>query len=192
MHFGHYYLTRGLEESNKIDKSTRIVNTASGAAMLGGFDSSFFTNADAEGDLRGEITKTSHLAMYTRGKLSNFYFTRALADKGYKACTLHVGVVATSIWTAPSMVVGGFDVGAYAQAAVSWYMGLISRDVEQGSRGIVRCALDDDPAVTGGAYLDGGGNPREDWLLPPCMKDMKTKERLMEVSEMFWQKGVVG
>jgi NAD(P)-dependent dehydrogenase (short-subunit alcohol dehydrogenase family) len=187
MHFGHYYLTRELQQANAVTRDTRIVNTASAAALMGSFDPSLFLD-DGEGDLRGEATATSEFKMYARAKLANFLFTRSLADRGYRACSMHIGAVATSIWDVPAIAIKGEDWGPSVQRVVDSYAAAIMRDLEEGSRGMMRCALDDASVVGNGAYLDGAGGVREDSLLTAAMGDKKLRDRLWEVSEARWEK----
>jgi NAD(P)-dependent dehydrogenase (short-subunit alcohol dehydrogenase family) len=190
MHFGHYYLTRDLMASGLVDPTSRVVNTASGGAFFGTFDASLYSDSDGEGDLRGEKTITAFGQMYSRAKLANVIFSRSLVrEHGIPACSMHVGAVATSIWDVPKIVVGDVDVGAVLQAGVDAYTRFIMRNLEQGSRGLIRCALDG--GVGGGVYLDGGGNVKSDEQLKaiaPNMVDEKLRIRLEEVSEAFWQR----
>ncbi|GMH83294.1 hypothetical protein TL16_g09548 [Triparma laevis f. inornata] len=189
MHFGHYYLTRDLMASSLITPNSRVINTASAGAHFGVFDDSLYSES-GEGDLRGEKTVTAFGQMYSRAKLANIIFGRSLVrEHSIPACSMHVGAVATSIWDVPRIAVGDFDVGAVLQAGVDMYTKFIMRNLEQGSRGLVRCALDG--GVGGGVYLDGGGNIKSDAQLltiAPNMVDEKLRVRLEEVSEEFWQR----
>jgi len=127
---------------------------------------------------------------YSRAKLANVIFGRSLVrEHGIPACSMHVGAVATSIWDVPRIAVGDFDAGTVLQAGVDMYTRFIMRNLEQGSRGMIRCALDE--TTGGGVYLDGGGNAKGDGqlaVIAPSMVDEKLRVRLEEVSEEFWRR----
>lgn len=112
-----------------------------------GFDPSLW-EGDGEGDLRGEIT--TGLNMYPRAKLSNILFSKEIARRYdfIRTCSMHVGAVATSIWTAPNQQLQEF---------VDAYTALIMRSPEEGSRTIAKCMFDD--TLPNGVYLDGMGIP---------------------------------
>lgn len=185
MHFGHYYLTRELQLGGIVDSKTRVVTTSSAAALFGKFDNTLFTSPLGEGDLRGEKTTASQFKMYTRAKLANYLFTRKLYENGTPACSMHIGAVATSIWDVPDVVLFGKNYKDTIQGAVDAYAGAIMRNLEVGSRGIIRCALDE-TTVGFGDYLDGIGGRRSDAQLPKYMVDKQLRDRIWEVSEMFW------
>jgi len=104
MHFGHFYLVKRLLAADIIHQSiTKIVNTAFAAPLFGSFHPSLY-NAIPEGDLRGEVTATTGFCMYTRAKLANVLLTKALAERGFRSCCMHVGAVETSIWDVPPVL----------------------------------------------------------------------------------------
>ena len=71
------------------------------------------------------------------------------------------------------------------QWLVNQYTTLTWRDLEEGRRTILKCALSKaNDIVKSGAYLDGMGSIVPDQLLHPPSRDDKLAARLWEVSEM--------
>ena len=93
--------------------------------------------------------------------------------------------VATSIWDLPGAV-------RFLQPAVDWYVGKTMRTLEEGSRVLMRCALDSKEVVGEGQYLDGMGFVREDKWLSDNSKDEGLAKRLWEVSEIVVEKHLKG
>ena len=186
MHFGHFLLFARLRETiantaaAAVDTDVRVVMTSSAASQVGFMGASFHDSIfDASpGDLRGEITTVAQ--QYGRSKLANVLFARRLQQimPEITTCSCHVGAVATSIWKVgpPSSTM---------QRMVDGYTSFVMRNLEEGGRTILKCALSqDDDVVHRGAYLDGMGLvTKEDRLHPPSKNDSLAK-RLWEVSAM--------
>ncbi|GMH54414.1 hypothetical protein TrRE_jg7072, partial [Triparma retinervis] len=192
MHFSHFHLTRNLLASGALSGSSRVVSTSSAASQFGRFDSSLFSSSSGEGDLRGEVTAggPNPMAMYGRAKLANLLHMKELhrragAGSGMATCSCHIGAVATSIWDLPGAV-------RFLQPAVDWYVGKTMRTLEEGSRVLMRCALDSKEVVGEGQYLDGMGFVREDKWLSDNSKDEGLAKRLWEVSEIVVEKHLKG
>jgi NAD(P)-dependent dehydrogenase (short-subunit alcohol dehydrogenase family) len=188
MHFSHFHLTQGLLASGGLSGGSRVVATSSAASQFGNFDRSLFEDKEGEGDLRGEVTKaTNPMMMYGRAKLANLLYMKELYKRyessGLTTCSCHIGAVATSIWDMPEIV-------SFLQPLVDWYVSKTMRTLEEGSRILLRCALDRKEVVGEGNYLDGMGFVRDAKWMSDNSKDDKLAKRLWEVSEMVVDKHV--
>jgi len=102
-------------------------------------------------------------------------------SSGLTTCSCHIGAVATSIWDMPEIV-------SFLQPFVDWYSGKTMRSLEEGSRTLMRCALDKKEAVGEGQYLDGMGNVRDEKWMSDNSKDDELAKKLWEVSEVVVKK----
>lgn len=192
MHLGHFLLTSLLEDVIKRTaqslpephrRSVRVVNVAShGSQVSTIFDADFHPSlfdGNGEGDLRGEKIDSGSFKMYMRAKLANVLFTRELARRwggdGVVSCSMHVGAVATNVWTTD-------DMPGFVQAAVNLWSGLFFRSPEQGARTIMQCILGSAEKVQG-RYLNGMGMVVQEADLAPPSKDDRLAVQLWEVSQ---------
>jgi retinol dehydrogenase-14 len=189
MHFGHFLLTSLLKgvlqrtaESSPASP-VRVVNVASFGSQVStyfgaDFQPSIF-EGDGEGDLRGESTDAGSLKMYIRAKLANVLFTRQLAARwgahSIVSCSMHVGAVATNVWTTD-------DMPPFVQMAVNAWSSAFFRTPEQGARTIMQCALGRAELVQG-KYLNGMGQVVEEGGLAEPAKNDALAARLWQVSE---------
>lgn len=143
-HLGYFLLTCLLLERITASAPARIVNVASRAHYDGTLDF----------DDLGFEHGWSVLRAYSRSKLANVMFTRALARRleGTQVTVnaVHPGVVATHIWDhgAPPWIKPVFDV---AMVPVKRFFML---DAEEGARVVVRLAASPDVAGQSGLYFN--------------------------------------
>lgn len=187
MHLGHFLLFKRLRETISKTSSmssngagnTRVVMTSSAASQSGIMGASFHDSIFDEepGDLRGEITTASQ--QYGRSKLANVLFARQLQKimPEITTCSCHVGAVATSIWRSPD---------SPFLRIIDGYTSFVMRNLEEGRRTILKCALSqDDDVVQKGAYLDGMGLVTSEARLHLPSRNDSLAKRLWDVSEML-------
>lgn len=191
-HLGHFLLTSLLfpllEAAADQRGEARVVNHSSGARTGVKFDVKYLQNG---GKLGGDaFPGLAKWRRYQQSKLANLLFSYALHDhiaterlqskNKVKVLCAHPGPVATSlIGSAPDSNTGLLD------TYVQWSAVHVSQHPEDGSLGILRCALDED-VESGSFYGPGpstkGRRARPAELLPP--------ERNHEAEEALWQQSL--
>lgn len=188
MHIGHFLLTNRLQDTLAATArqsppfAVRVVNVAShGSQLTSSFNADFHPSlfeGDGEGDLRGEHLDSGSMSMYLRAKLANVLFTRELgrrwASNNVISCSMHVGAVATNVWTTDEMP-------AAVQMVINAWSTIFFRTSEQGARTIMQCLLGNGEDVQG-KYLNGMGQVVPEEHLAAASRDDRLAARLWEVS----------
>ncbi|HEX7341364.1 MAG TPA: SDR family oxidoreductase [Rhodanobacteraceae bacterium] len=172
-HLGYFLLTHLLLDCLKASAPARIVNVASAAHYRGTLDF----------DDLGLAHGWHIMRAYSRSKLCNVLFTRALAKRldgsGVTVNAVHPGVVGTGIWHHGAPAWGE----ALFRIVLAPVKRLAMRTPVDGARVVVRLAANDDVDGMSGLYFD-----REKIVEPSALaRDDALAERLWRESEHLTQ-----
>jgi NAD(P)-dependent dehydrogenase (short-subunit alcohol dehydrogenase family) len=160
-HMSYFTITNILLDKIKATPGARIVSTSSRAHRRAKLD---FGDLQARSNFRG-------FDVYSRSKLCNILFTRALAKRlagsGVTANCLHPGFVATRF---------GDQSGGFMQGVIGLAKSMIAISEEDGARTIIYLALSPEMARVSGEYFN------------KCKVEVPTREACNDAdAERLWQ-----